>query len=86
MSDLSGDDATAAREADRRQAAYFREELLRHIDALNKDSEKARQAMIEGQMRHDSSDLNRLQDELRSMIVERRMLTEMVAALERRFR
>jgi hypothetical protein len=85
MSALPDDEAIAAHEADRRQANYFRDELLRHIDAVDGQAGKFQRAMAEYEQRNDTYQVRRLQNELQSMVAERRTLTDMLAALEYRF-
>ena len=85
MTELPDHEAIAAREADRRQADYFRKKLLHHLDVLDEQSENFHQAMAMCEQRNDVYQVRRLQDGLRSAVVERRRLTEMISALEHRF-
>jgi len=85
MSALPDDEAIAAHDADRRQANYFREELLRYIDAVDGQAGKFQRAMAEYEQRDDMDQVRRLQNELQSVVAERRTLTDMLAALEYRF-
>jgi len=78
--------AAAAREADRCQADYFRDELHHQIELLNEQSDTLRSALAAYERRREvNQKMRRIQYELRSAAITHGKLADMLAALDQRF-
>lgn len=75
----------ATRDADRRQAAYFRVQLHGQIELLNEQTEVLKTALATFVRRGDRWQARRIQHDLRGCAVERRSIIDMLSALDKRF-
>jgi hypothetical protein len=73
------------RAADRLQAEYFRDELLRELDALDRHAGKLQIRLAEHTRHNRSLAAFRVQGELRSVALTRRSVLNMLFALTNRF-
>ena len=72
-------------EANRAQASYFCAELHQWIAVLDDEAIKRRSRMARLASIHQDSLVRALQDEMRSALVERRRIADMLAALGHRY-
>jgi hypothetical protein len=72
-------------EANRAQASYFCAELHQRIALLDDEAIKRRSRMARLASIHQDSLVRALQDEMRSALVERRKIADMLAALGHRY-
>ena len=77
--------AVMTREADHCQASYFYDELHRQIELLNEQAGIFHAALAKYLQRGEHAQVRRIQQQLRLSAVERRKLTDMLAALNHRF-
>ncbi len=73
------------READHRQADYFRNELRRQIGLLDEQSHKIRTTLADAERRGDRPYVRRIQHALRATALEHETVRQMLAALDGRF-
>jgi hypothetical protein len=73
------------READRWQAQYFHDEIHHEIELLNEQAAILYAALARYLQRGEHMQVRRIQQQLRLSAVERRKLTDMLAALNHRF-
>ena len=72
-------------QANRAQASYFCTELHQRIAVLDDEAIKRRSRMARLASIHQDSLVRALQDEMRSALVERRKIADMLAALGHRY-
>lgn len=74
-----------SRAADQAQAGYFREQLRRELDALERQAEKLQAQLDEHSRCNRSLDAFRAQGDLRAVDTTRRSVVDMLSALTSRF-
>ena len=75
-----------AQESDRAQAAYFLDELQRHVTQLDEDVAKLQGLLALYQHRNQGIQVARIQRDLRQVALQRREILNMVTALSCRFK